>query len=235
MQQTDKWNLNLIETDDEIVESLRAINENFNKIDENMGTGGGGGGVSEETDPTVPEHVKNIQESDIENWNNKQNKLTAGSNITIDENGVISSTGGGGGETPAPVEPYVLPIASATVLGGIKVGNNLYIDENGVLSAVGGGGGGEGGATVLVFENVVVQPEEWKEDETYEQFLSRADIPCAGVTADFFPDVVFGLNEALSGNYAPISSTGAGVVTIYAVNAPEEPITILSIKCSKGA
>lgn len=31
--------------------------------------------------------------------------------------------------------PYVLPTASAQVLGGVKVGNNLSIDNNGVLSA----------------------------------------------------------------------------------------------------
>lgn len=42
-------------------------------------------------------------------------------------------TGGGGG--------YVLPIASASTLGGIKVGSGLSIDANGVLSATGGGGG----------------------------------------------------------------------------------------------
>lgn len=41
--------------------------------------------------------------------------------------------GGGGGE-------YVLPKASATRLGGVKVGENLSIDENGVLSATGGSG-----------------------------------------------------------------------------------------------
>ena len=29
---------------------------------------------------------------------------------------------------------YVLPVASSTILGGIKVGENLKIDENGVLS-----------------------------------------------------------------------------------------------------
>jgi hypothetical protein len=37
---------------------------------------------------------------------------------------------------------YVLPIASNTVLGGIKVGNNLTIDSDGTLNATGGGGSG---------------------------------------------------------------------------------------------
>ena len=43
-----------------------------------------------------------------------------------------SNEGGGGGES------YVLPKATATRLGGIKVGNGLNIDGNGVLSAEGG-------------------------------------------------------------------------------------------------
>lgn len=35
-------------------------------------------------------------------------------------------------------KPYVLPIASETTLGGIKVGNNLTIDADGTLNAVAG-------------------------------------------------------------------------------------------------
>ena len=41
-----------------------------------------------------------------------------------------SENAGGGGS------PYVLPIASADTLGGVKVGDNLNIDENGVLKAL---------------------------------------------------------------------------------------------------
>lgn len=63
-----------------------------------------------ETDPTVPEHVKAITTANISSWNAKQpagdyatkteleakqDKLTAGTNITIDGN-VISATGGSG-------------------------------------------------------------------------------------------------------------------------------------------
>ena len=45
-----------------------------------------------------------------------------------------SGSGGGGS--------YTLPIASATVLGGVKVGSGLSIDGSGVLTTTGGGGGG---------------------------------------------------------------------------------------------
>lgn len=41
-----------------------------------------------------------------------------------------SENAGGGGSS------YVLPIASANELGGVKVGDNLSIDENGVLKAL---------------------------------------------------------------------------------------------------
>lgn len=48
----------------------------------------------------------------------------------------IAQGGGGGGGG------YVLPVASANTLGGVKVGENLSIDASGILSAIGGGGGG---------------------------------------------------------------------------------------------
>lgn len=71
-------------------------------------------------------------QGDIDNLQmNKQNKLTAGSGITIDADNVISATGG----------VVDLPIASSTTLGGIKVGENLTISEDGTLSATSGGGG----------------------------------------------------------------------------------------------
>ena len=115
--------------------------------------------------------------------------VKVGSGLSIDANGVLSSTGGGGstytagdgidienatisldidyltasrlgvisddekgvnngvatldnsGKVPTSQLPSTeIPVASANVLGGIKVGTNLSIDNNGVLSATGGGG-----------------------------------------------------------------------------------------------
>lgn len=37
---------------------------------------------------------------------------------------------------------YILPIASSTVLGGIKIGDGLIIDNEGIMSVIGGGGTG---------------------------------------------------------------------------------------------
>ena len=63
------------------------------------------GYITSETDPTVPSYVKSITEQNITNWNNKQDLLTAGENITIEDN-VISATTGGGGSLPYNVYYY---------------------------------------------------------------------------------------------------------------------------------
>lgn len=70
----------------------------------------------------------------------------AGTNMSITgiyPNLTFNSTGSGS---------YVLPTASTTVLGGIKVGANLSVDANGFLNAV-AGSGGSGTVTSFGFTN----------------------------------------------------------------------------------
>lgn len=121
------------------------------------------GFLTEETDPTVPQHVKGIKQSDIDKWNE----------------------------------------------------------------------GGTG--TVTTFENITVLTTDWQSDETYDEFEYRVDIPCPGITDNYFPEVVFSLTEAISGNYSPICVSGNGIVSIYAVELPENDIIIPTISCSEGA
>ena len=64
--------------------------------------------------------------------------LTIDSNNLLqlkDSNGNAIGTGVTVSTTSGGSNSYALPIASNTVLGGIKVGSNLSIDSNGVLSA----------------------------------------------------------------------------------------------------
>lgn len=61
-----------------------------------------------------------------------------GTGLAFDSNGNLTATGGGS---------YILPIASASTLGGVKIGSGLSIDSEGVLSATGGGSGGGGTVT----------------------------------------------------------------------------------------
>lgn len=95
--------------------------------------------------------------------------------------------------------------------------------------------GDVGEGNILTFSNITLETTVWVEDTTYSEFGYKADIPCTGVTEEFFPEVVFGVSDATSGNYSPICLSGDGIVTIYAVEAPESAITIHAISCSKGA
>ena len=62
---------------------------------------------------------------------------------------------------------------------------------------------------------------------TYTDFPYQSRIALEGVTANDFVEVVFGINEALSGNYAPICLTENGYVTIY--SKVSDTITIPTI------
>ena len=61
---------------------------------------------------------------------------------TADTVGLMSGADKAKLDSIDPSPAYELPIASSTVLGGIKVGANLAITDDGVLSATGGGGSG---------------------------------------------------------------------------------------------
>ena len=131
-------------------------------------------------------------------------------------------------DKPSIPAEYELPIATNNILGGIKIGANLTVHEDGTMDA-------EASSSSLIFENITVATTAWVEDTTYEEFGYKAEIPCTGVRTNFFPDVVFGITEAVSGNYAPICESGDGIVTIYAVEQPETDIIIQTIICSEGA
>ena len=74
-----------------------------------------------------------LKPSELYQWDNE----TIYARAVTEETGALRvvnfkrATGGGGS--------YVLPVATASTLGGVKVGNNLSIDASGVLSATGGG------------------------------------------------------------------------------------------------
>ena len=77
-----------------------------------------GNKTAEDLGLATAEDVTNLETS-------KQDILTAGANITISNDNVISATG----------SSYALPQATSSTLGGIKVGENLSITEDGILSA----------------------------------------------------------------------------------------------------
>lgn len=67
----------------------------------------------------------------------------------------------------------------------------------------------------------------WIEDPTYSNFKYKCDIACEGVTTDMYAEVVFNVDQAVSGNYSPVCETGNGIVTIW--SSVTDSITIPTI------
>ena len=88
-------------------------------------------------------------------------------------------------------------------------------------------------AAIIVQNNISVATSAWASDATYADCPFKASIPIAGCTTDYIPDVVLSLEDATSGNFAPIAETYDGGVYIYATEVPSEAITVPTIKLTK--
>lgn len=85
-----------------------------------------------------------------------------------------------------------------------------------------------GGATIFTNKSA----SSWVADSTYEDFPYRCAVACTGVTASDVAEVVFNVDDAVSGNYAPVCQTYAGGVYIY--SSASDSITIPMILVHKG-
>lgn len=77
------------------------------------------------------------------------------------------------------------------------------------------------------FANTTVSSSDFSADTTYTAYPYRAAIALVGVTSAMIPDIIFDAEDALSGNFAPVSTAYSGGVYIYAVSP--ESITIPTI------
>ena len=79
--------------------------------------------------------------------------------------------------------------------------------------------------------NVDIAISAWATDPEglSADFPQRAAVTVTGVTSAMFTEVVFSVADAMSGNFAPISQSGDGVVYIYAAEVPESIITVQSV------
>lgn len=85
----------------------------------------------------------------------------------------------------------------------------------------------------LFFTNKTVSSEMWAADETYELYPYVATVTCTGVNSTYFPQVIFNLNEALSGYFAPVcESVDNNGIKIWASDVPDDFIipTLIAIR-----
>lgn len=158
-----------------------------------------------------------------------QDKLTAGSNITISDNtisatdttysdvttasaGLMSSTDKvklDGIESGA--NNYTLPSASTSSLGGVKVGTNLSIDANGVLSA-------DSQAQPVFYATALANNWSGTSNQVTVSGITSSDnieivgFNPAGLSSSQAADVY----EALS--YITYGATSTNTITFYALN-----------------
>ena len=81
----------------------------------------------------------------------------------------------------------------------------------------------------LLFSNVNISAASFVSDSTYEEYGYRAQIVLSGVTASMLPEVIFGLDDAVSGIFAPIVESFSGGIYVYASEQPSGATTVPTI------
>lgn len=87
-----------------------------------------------------------------------------------------------------------------------------------------------GNTSRIYATNKSVATSAWRSNTTYADYPYRASVAVTGMTASHMPEVVFDLTDATSGNLAPIASSYAGGVYIYAKEVPSAAVTIATIE-----
>ena len=85
----------------------------------------------------------------------------------------------------------------------------------------------------LAFHNVVASESDFIANSTYADsgYNFRIALSLGGVSGAMTPEVVFGVKDATSGNFAPVAETYGGGVYIYSATQPTEDIVIPTIIC----
>lgn len=84
------------------------------------------------------------------------------------------------------------------------------------------------------FANTSVATTAFAADATYAGYPYRASVALTGVTASMIPEVTFNVDDATSGNFAPVATAYSGGVYIYAVSVPASTVTIPTIIVWEG-
>lgn len=84
-------------------------------------------------------------------------------------------------------------------------------------------------AVKLTFSSTSVPAASFVSDSTYTDFPYRAAVALTGVSSSMIPEVVFGVSDAMSGNFAPVAEAYDGGIHLYAAAVPDAAITIPTI------
>lgn len=106
-------------------------------------------------------------------------------------------------------------VVTATLSDGTT---STFSIKNGAKGST-GAKGDTGDSGNFYFSNKTVAVADWVADTTYEDYPVKATVTCTGVTANDGVDLVYGMEDATSGNFAPIANTVSNGVEIWAKEA----------------
>lgn len=86
----------------------------------------------------------------------------------------------------------------------------------------------------LQFNNVSVSKGSFVSDTTFQDFPYRASVALSGAIESMIPEVVLSVDDAGSGNFAPVAESYNGGVYLYAGSPPDTDITIPTIILWRG-
>ena len=82
-----------------------------------------------------------------------------------------------------------------------------------------------------IYQNTSVPVSLWISSTTYTKYPYSATATVSGITSGMIPTLVFGMDDASSGNYGPVAVTGDSTITIYAIEKPTTDLSIPFIIC----
>lgn len=82
----------------------------------------------------------------------------------------------------------------------------------------------------IYFTDVVAS--NWIREDVYRDYPFRADLSLEGVTAGDYAEVVFGMDDSITGNYAPLCETKEGIVSIW--STVDKAIIVPTVIINKG-
>ena len=160
-------------------------------------------GIASGANVNVIEGVQ-LNGTDLAITNKKVNVVTSPPSVaTTTADGLMSSTDKS--KLDGITESADAVSVSQTLTSGTEVGS---VTVNGIATKL-----YAPKHTQLTFTDV--SASTWVSDTTYTDYPYKCVLTCSGVLATDFAEVVLGVTEAVSGNYAPICLTAANSVTIY--------------------
>lgn len=89
--------------------------------------------------------------------------------------------------------------------------------------------------TIIILKDVTISRMNFEDDNTYDDFPYKGTVSVEALkNGSYVPDVAFSLDDAMSGNYAPIAECENGNISIYAKKMPDDiQVIIPSVVCTK--